>query len=160
MREPVILFEEATVRIGAHQNLLLVAWRDAPTVVQLREFGRIARDFERKKPGRCALWNVVIGGTPSFNDEVRRQLAELMSERFLTLGTAHVILVGGFAGATARALINTAILMSRANYPRRAFDDPRQAALWMSPRLGSSPPPRVEELLAVHDAFVGALSPA
>lgn len=128
-----IVHQDATFRIGVARNLMINAWADAPSLEQLRAFGRSARALSREHAGRTALLNVVLGGTPRFPEAVRDEAVKLTRDSGLgRLGVAHLILVGGLAGAATRAFLSTVVLLGRPRVPNKVFGDSRASAEWLA----------------------------
>ena len=130
------LHADATLRLASHRNLLLAVWCDAPTLEQMRELGRASRAISRRHPAGADMLNVVLSGKPTFSDAVRQEGIKLTSDpTLIRLGTAHLVLVTGLAGAATKAFLSTMLLVGRPAVPTKVFADPDGAAAWLAPRL-------------------------
>jgi hypothetical protein len=127
---------DATFRIYSARNIQVNLWADAPTVEQMRAFGRIGTAHARRHPRGAALLNLMLSGTPSFSEEVRDETVRLMKlQDMFRLGAAHVVLLDGFKGTAVRAFISTVMLIARPPVPNKVFGDAESAAAWMLPML-------------------------
>src|SRR5439155_25029688 len=114
-------------------NLLVIAWNDAPKVEHIQQFSRIALRIGKSYPRSTGLLNLVLSGTPSFDDAMRRETKRVASDPAVCpLGAADVVLVGGLVGAAVRAFLNTTKLLARPPRPTRAFSDLDAAAPWLA----------------------------
>ncbi|MFO0589400.1 MAG: hypothetical protein U0441_17815 [Polyangiaceae bacterium] len=156
-----IVHEEGMLRIAYFQNVQINVWSDAPDVHQMRAFGRYATSFAGQRGKKTALLNGVIRGTPRFSDGVRDEVVKAMKLRgVFTLGAAHLITVGGFAGTATRAFLSTAILLSRSKNPTKVYGDPDEACEWItSIAAAHADPPAPEpwgkaDLLAAYEEAI------
>ncbi|MEM6292393.1 MAG: hypothetical protein AAGA54_14055 [Myxococcota bacterium] len=69
-------------------------------------------------------------------DELKALIAETES---VGLGTAFVVLRGGFLGGAAVALLSGLFILSRSREPNRAFRDGETAATWLHAQLTEGP---------------------
>lgn len=131
--------EDPTLRMVSHRNVMFTVWTDAPTLSQVRVFHRESEVFTRSHPSGQVLVNMVLGGVPLFTEPVRDELVKIMKQgTTYTLGTAHLILVGGMAGSAVRAFLSTAMLLARPKVPNRVFGTVADAAVWVHERLGGA----------------------
>lgn len=132
--EPVHV--DATFRIFSARNVQVNVWADAPTVEQMRAFGRAGAAHARRHPGGAALLNLITSGTPSFSEAVRDETVRLMKlPDVYRLGAAHLVLLAGFKGTAVRAFLSTVMLLGRPPVPNKVFGDAESAAAWMMPLL-------------------------
>ncbi|MCU0656005.1 MAG: hypothetical protein MUF64_12330 [Polyangiaceae bacterium] len=133
------VFEETTLRLVAERNVVVAAWRDAPTVPQLRLVERVGRGVELRYPGQTALINLILSGTPRFSAEVRAEVGRMNNQDDLyVLAAAHVILVEGFLATAVRAFLSTTMLVVKPATPTKIFGDTTLAARWVAERLAAS----------------------
>jgi hypothetical protein len=86
---------------------------------------------------------------------VRNETIRMMKQTELfNLGSAHVILVGGFTGTAVRAFMSTTILLSRPRRPNKVFGEPEAAAAWLAPLLARGGEPWSRAKLAALVAQV------
>jgi hypothetical protein len=71
MATPDTLYTDAGLQISAYQNLLIIAWSDAPTTYQMLECALVGRALARKHRGGIALLDLILSGKPNFSSEVR-----------------------------------------------------------------------------------------
>jgi len=122
--------------VGSERNLTIARWDGVPTVDQLRAIGAANDAIATTHPGGGGLLNVVIGGTPRFDEALRTEAMRLARiEGARGLGAAHVVLVPGLAGMTVRTFFSTLTLVSQPKSPTRTFDDLDAAASWLAERL-------------------------
>ncbi len=129
------LHDDGVLRIVASRNLMVNVWFSAPTVAQVRAFGRVGVALTRKHPRGAGLINVMLRGKASFSEDVREELVKLMKTGIFRLGTAHIVLADGFTGTAVRAFMSTVILLGRPSVPNKVFGDLNAAAAWYAPLL-------------------------
>lgn len=153
MAELEIVHRDATLRIVTSRNLQVNVWTNAPSLEQMRVFGRTGATLARQHPHGAGLLNVILPGTPSFSEPVRAEVVKLMKQATLySLGAAHLILVGGFTGTAVRAFMSTAILISNPSRPNKVFGAPEDAAAWLAPLLARGAEPWTRgQLVALAD---------
>ena len=135
-----IVFENATARIGAHRNVLVVKWCDAPKgIAELREFERYGKKLTAEYEKKAVFANVIVGGTPSFSQEARDEVTRLTRSPMFLLGTAQIILVQGLAGVAVRAFLSTSFLLARNKTPNKVFGDLDFGIDWLLGRLREGP---------------------
>ncbi len=133
------IYEDRSLRLASHRNVMFSVWTDAPTLPQVRTIHREGEIFVRANPTGQALVNIVVGGIPLFTDAVREELVKMMRSRAMfSLGTAHVILVGGMAGSAVRAFLSTVMLLARPPAPNRVFGTAVETVAWLHGRLGGT----------------------
>jgi hypothetical protein len=136
MRGGSVLHEDATLRIETRDDLMVVVWRDAPTGPQMLAFENAAREHARSWPKGTACANVVVSGTPRFTDEVRTSAARMSRDRtLLSLGVAHVVLVGGLRGTAARAFLGGIVLIAGLSRRAQVFGEIDPSAAWLADKL-------------------------
>ncbi len=131
-----IAFENPTARIASDRNVAVAVWRDAPRApLELREMERVGKRIAAQHGG-SALFNVIVGGTPSFSEEVRNEVTRITAdETIFSLASAHVLLVDGLVGSAVRAFLSTALLLSRTKTPNKVFAGVEPATKWVRERL-------------------------
>ena len=132
-----VVYEDESCRQAYLGPVHLVAWFDAPSVDQMRAYGRCAQGLSRRSgaDGTTGLFNLIVRGRPRFDPEVRRQ-AKVLTERGVHAGgTAHVVLATGLVGAAARAFMSTTVLLARPKNPTRVFGELEAAAGWLGDHL-------------------------
>jgi hypothetical protein len=144
--------EDATLRMGRLKNLLVFAWFGPPEVVHVRALGRELQALSTRYRGEIAALDLLVSGTPSFKDEARDELVRLLRDpRKEGRGAAHVVEVGGLAGAAVRAFLSTVLLLARPARPNKVFADITPAATWLLPHLW-----RAGEAWSVADVVAAA----
>jgi hypothetical protein len=131
-----VLHEDDSLRVWGLREVVAVAWFEAPNADQLRALQRIAKQRTQKHPRGVWLYQNVVRGTPRFTDEVRAEVDRITRELTFPLGSSHVILAQGLAGAAARAFLSTALLVRKDRVPAKVFGDFESAATWMVRQLG------------------------
>jgi hypothetical protein len=130
------LYTDPILQISSHQNLLVIAWSDAPNADHMRECGRVARALARKYNGGIGLLDLILSGTPSFSNEVREEAVKLNRDPALfRLGIADTVLVSGFVGVAVRAFLATVALLARSSVPNRVLGSVAEAEEWLLPQL-------------------------
>ena len=136
MAELETVHTDSTLRIVISRNVQANVWSNAPTVEQMRLFGRVGVAQMRPHPRGTGLLNLIVGGTPSFSEAVRAETVKLVKQPgIFSLGAAHLVLVGGFTGTAVRAFLSTVLLLGRPPCPNKVFGDPETAAAWLAPLL-------------------------
>ncbi len=140
VREGEVAFENETARIATSRNIVVAAWAEAPrTTVELREFEKIGKRVSQQFEKRAIFANVIIGGTPSFSQEVRDEVTRMTRTPMFHFGTAQIILVQGLAGVAVRAFLSTSFLLARTKIPNKVFGDLNFGVDWMHGRLCEGP---------------------
>jgi hypothetical protein len=136
-----LAFENEVARITYDRNVAVTAWFDAPrAALELREMEKVGKKISAQYKESTALFNVIVSGTPSFNDEVRKEVTRISADDTLyALGSAHVLLVEGFVGSAVRAFLSTALTLARAKTPNKVFADVDGAATWVKGQLEKGP---------------------
>lgn len=130
------VFEDATTSMLFAENLAFVVWRSAPSADHVRRWHRFALDHGRgpHAPGACV--DIILQGTPSFSDEMRRETQRFASDaKVFPRGMSHVVLMGGLAGSAVRAFIGTIMLIAKPVAPAKVFGDFDAASPWMQKLL-------------------------
>jgi hypothetical protein len=136
-----VAFENATARVAYDRNVAVTAWFDAPRVpLELREMEKMGRKLSSQYKDGTALFNVIVSGTPSFSEEVRKEVTRISADDTLyALGSAHVMLVEGFVASAVRAFMSTALMLSRTKTPNKVFANLDDAATWLKSQLDKGP---------------------
>ncbi len=117
--------------IGEWRNVLLTVWRGDITVGALETSRVASHDLHARHPDGLVVFNVVSHLIPVPDGPVRRKASSVLGE---TGGhvrcTATVIEGEGFWVSTARAVVATITLLSRASHPHRVFATIDEAAQW------------------------------
>jgi len=125
------VIEHGTLRLVSERNLVIAAWRDAPTLPQLHAVERAGRGAGPRH-GKAALVNLILSGTPNFSPEVLAEVARMNGVNDLyTLGAAHVIVVPGLIGIAVRAFLSTTMLLQKPHAPTRIFGEVAPAIPWL-----------------------------
>jgi hypothetical protein len=136
---PTLVLTEGPLRLTAERNVLVGAWRDAPTVPALRALERAGQDWAKKYPAGTALLNLALSGTPNFSSEVRTETSRVSARPdIFVLATAHVVLVSGLVGAAIRAFLSTSLLLAKSTRPTKVFGDKAIASDWVKTQLAPS----------------------
>jgi hypothetical protein len=141
MADLEIVHTDATLRVVTSRNVQVNVWSNAPTVEQMRVFGRTGAVLARRNPRGIGLLNVMLRGTPSFSEQVRDETVKLTKQGYFRLGAAHLILVGGLTGTAVRAFMSTVLLLARSPAPNKVFGEPETAAAWLAPLLAQGAEP-------------------
>ena len=127
-----IAHEEGIFRITKERNVAVAAWRDAPSVQQMRAFERVGLAMSKAHPKGTALFNVVLSGTPNFSTELRDETTRISARNdMFKLATAHLVLVEGFVGVAVRAFLTTSVLLAKTPTPTKVFSSKELAADWV-----------------------------
>ncbi len=134
--------QDATLRIWTLRELLIAGWFDAPVAHQMRILARAGKELGQAYPKGAGLANVIIRGVPRFDDDVRQEGIRMAREQTFRKGSCHVVLVGGLAGAAARAFMSMVLLVGRKGVgdgasPAKVFGSSEDAARWFVPMLGA-----------------------
>lgn len=130
------VIDHGTLRLVTERNVVVAAWRDAPSVAQLNAVERAGRAAGARYASKTALVNLILSGTPNFSSEVRAEVARMngLTDLF-QVGAAHVVLVPGLVGTTVRTFLSTSMLLVKPHAPTRVFGDAEPAARWLSELL-------------------------
>ncbi|HBQ14816.1 MAG TPA: hypothetical protein DEF51_28035 [Myxococcales bacterium] len=147
-----VLHRDPTLVICARGPLMVANWWEAPSEAQMRLLQGLADARESRFPGGTAYAQFVLAGTPSFSPDVRKRAEELTTQHF-SLGIAHVIEMGGLAGAAVRAFLGGLLLLTRGSKPMKVFAESAPAADWMARclRMGGEPGWSTDDVLALRE---------
>jgi hypothetical protein len=136
-----VAFENEIARFTYDRNVAVAAWFDAPRVkLELLEMEKVGKRLLAQYKEETALFNVIVSGTPSFSEEVRKEVTRITSDDALfARASAHVLLVEGFVGSAVRAFVSTALVISRTTTPNKVFADFEAAAAWVKLQLDKGP---------------------
>ena len=130
-------YRDDIVHMVLGRRLIVCAWRDAPSMTQVKALRRINVDARRRLgDDGVAYCNVVISGTPVFASEVRDEITAI-SRDFGKRGVAqaHLILMEGFAGTAVRAFLSTVNLIARPSVPNKVSGDRREVEEWLLEKM-------------------------
>jgi hypothetical protein len=108
----ITVIEHGTLRLVTERNVVVAAWRDAPSVAQLNAVERAGRVACVRYAGKTTLVNLILSGTPNFSGEVRAEVARMngLTDLF-PIAAAHVVLVPGIVGTTVRTFLYTSMFL-------------------------------------------------
>ncbi len=113
--------------VTVERNLCLAHWSDSPAEGDVAGMAEACRSWQRELgTEQTACMNVVraTAARPSFSPAVRKELADFFSDDSVyRLGFVHVFELGGLAGATVRAVLNTAFVLTRPVNPVKSVGD-------------------------------------
>jgi hypothetical protein len=138
LARPAVVFADEKLRIASYEDLLVLRWMDSPGVVHFEAALRTARKAAER--GRLGLLSVADAPSKRPHLTVEEAAAgKRMSEGFqnVTKAVAHVILMDGFVGASARMIISTLILVRRSGSPNKVFSTLEEGQRWLAPFLSS-----------------------
>ncbi len=137
---PTQVYADDRVFMFSCCELFLAVWFNAPTPVQMEAFAKYGWAHERALPNGGLLSNLAVRGTPTFDEQVRRQAAELTADpELFRIARSHTILMDGLKGVAVRAFVQTFLLLGRPPRPTKVFDTVEHGAEWMAEQLRSSP---------------------
>ena len=127
-----IAHEEGIFRITKERNVAVAAWRDAPSVAQMRAFERVGLAMAKAHPKGTALFNVVLSGTPNFSTELRDETTRISARSdIFNLATAHLVLIDGLVGVAVKAFLTTSLLLGKSPTPTKVFSSKELAVDWV-----------------------------
>lgn len=130
--------EDAVLHVATRRNVTVAVWKGTPGVQHIHAFHRASEQLATSG-GERLLVSVVLRGVPKFSDGVRDELVRVMkNHQLFPLGTAHVVLLPGLAGAAVRAFLSTVRLLARRTTPAGVFGTAEEAVGWASERLRAS----------------------
>ncbi|HEY2509690.1 MAG TPA: hypothetical protein VGI39_02420 [Polyangiaceae bacterium] len=119
--------------VGLWQNVLVLAFRNLPTVEQLESLARIQREVAERFPSGYAAIALLPGLSRPLDGSVRESALALTSASPAELrGVAMVIDGRGFLAATTRSMATGIVLLTRPRWPVRIFPGVEPAAVWVS----------------------------
>jgi hypothetical protein len=134
-----VLHDEPGFAIAVRRNVALAYWWASPQLEWFQVIRATTWPYADLWPRGAGWINLIVGGRPSFSEEIRREAAELSKrDDIYELGTAHIVLLDVLRGSAVRAFLGTVLLMSRAKTPTRVFGNIDAAAQWLAPRLGEA----------------------
>ncbi len=145
--------------LGSVRNLGLLAWRNAPEVDDIRYLRSYARTLGQTYSGKAGCIDIAFTGTPRFSEDLRTEVHGLATDpKVFPLGTAHVVMLGGLAGAAVRAFIATVTLVSRPPAPAKVFANLEEAGAWLLPKFGVNDAWTPHEIRIACEALVKKLA--
>jgi hypothetical protein len=135
---PIVLHEDPTFRFAHLGCVVAAVWLNAPTLDQMKTFGRLCRIISRSHEG-SSLFNLIIDGTPSFDPAVRAEAETLSKESVNRRGAVHVVLVDGLRGAATRAFLSGIVMLRRSDTPTKVVGDVASGVKHMRVFLATRP---------------------
>jgi hypothetical protein len=124
--------------IARARTVAFVGWRGTPRAEDVAEWHRLGTTLEKAHPRSTACVDLVLTGTPSFTEDVRREAQSLAADRgIFHLGFVHVLLMPGFAGVAVRGFIGTILHISRPHAPTKVVGSIADASSWLAPKLSA-----------------------
>ena len=151
---PTFAFDDPVLRLSSVDNIAIAAWFDAPPEpAYLERTTAFLKALHARHPGGIAFVNLICGGTPRFSEPVRKATTASMRDVTVELGTAHVVLIGGFRGTATRMFLSSMMLLSRPPHPSKICVTVDEALAWMLPHCGAAAPDRAA-VTAVCDRII------
>jgi hypothetical protein len=128
-------------KVGRFRNLIVQDWRgkSGGDRERARDVFRFMTETAERSPDGAIGIAVVLepdGGPPG--PEVKEAIAAgLRAMGGRAQGLAYVVVAEGFVGAAVRASLAGLSMVAREPYPVKACKTPKEAATWLSGRLGS-----------------------
>jgi hypothetical protein len=119
--------------VGLWQNVLVLAFRSAPSVEQLRALEGIQRDVAARFPHGYVSLAVLPGLSRPLDAEVRDSALALTASSPPELRAVAMVIDGrGFLAATTRSLATGIVLLTRPRWPVKIFPGVEPAAAWLA----------------------------
>jgi hypothetical protein len=131
------IYEDDVLSYVFVRNLRVCVWRDTPTMKQMRAVADGAYEM-RKRFQPSAFVNLIVDGTPKFDNEVRAEAARQSREMPGGICAAHCILLDGLRASATRAFMSGVVLLARPRVPTKVFADLEECIRWMTPMLVGS----------------------
>jgi hypothetical protein len=132
----VTLHDDPTLTVLQRANLLVCAWREAPTLEQMLVIGKHIERWRGLYGDRVAFVNVFTAGRLDKLSKDAREEANRLTARFpKNLCSAHVVLVSGMTGTLTRTILRAMSLVGGNVSPWRVFGTVRDAAPWVFKHL-------------------------
>jgi hypothetical protein len=130
------------------RDVLLVIWRQAPTLAALDDVHEAARQLTEAAPDGIGVLGVAQAGMPMIGAVERRRAGDLLKEFGAHIrALASVIEGSGFLAGTTRSVMTAITLMARPPSPVKIFATVAEAVAWQAPLVGA----RAAELAAATE---------
>ena len=129
-------YKDETLTVAFAPRLIVAVWRDAPTFPQMLRLRAASEEQRRRAADGAALLNLVLSGTPSFSNDVRKEAtSQTQATSGWGIANAHVVLVDGFRGVAVRSFFGTMMLLARTDVPTKVFGELETAVRWVAPLM-------------------------
>lgn len=137
------LWSDEVLRLRREDKLLVAGWFDAPRIEHMLKIEEVAWAHA----AGLALCNVVVRGRPRFTEDVREAGIRMVKKNAFRVGSAHLILVDGLAGAATRAFLGMILLVGKANAQARVFGEIESAGAFLAGLMAGAEPSKVTALI-------------
>ena len=130
----MVVHADDKLRIAIEDDLCVIRWTDSPDVESFEAITAVTHAATPESP--IAILSVAdAGGKMPTPDRAHLAAAERMSRGLesATKAVAHVILMDGFAGVTARMFVATLMHLRRSKHPSKVFSTRAEGQAWLSP---------------------------
>jgi hypothetical protein len=117
------------------ENLLVAAWRQAPSMLEMKIVGTHIAQLHRDHGEEVGFVNLAISGKAELITKEVRDEGNRLARRWASACSAHVVLVEGLAGVVVRSILRAMSVVSGHSTPWRVFDDIHTAAPWIAERI-------------------------
>ena len=122
------LWSDEVLNLRREGKLLVAGWFDAPRIEHMLKIEEVAKEHASK----LALCNAIVRGRPRFTEDVREAGIRMVKRNAFRIGSAHLILVDGLAGAATRAFLGMVLLVGKANTRARVFGETAAAGRFLA----------------------------
>jgi hypothetical protein len=134
-----VLSLERTHVVVARGPVAVAIWRRPMDIASARIAHEALRDAGKRYPGDAVYINVIRGGVPPPNDDVRRELVAMVrSGASAYRGVAIVALGNAFVVSLVRSVVAGMMMIERPAFPMKVFGDVHDMTAWLA-GLGGPP---------------------
>ncbi|HEY7954551.1 MAG TPA: hypothetical protein VII38_04625 [Polyangia bacterium] len=135
---PAIHVSDAIHVNATWHELLLVCWRQSPTLAALDDVHEATRRLLVAHPEGVGVLGIAQSGMPMIGAAERGRAADLLKDFGKKMRCLASVIEGeGFWAGTTRSVMTAITLMARPPCPTRIFSTVSDAAGWMAPSLGA-----------------------
>ena len=143
-----VLSVERSHIVVVRGHVVVAMWRRSMDLTSAKIAHTALRDIARRHPGEAIILNVIRGGVPPPNDEVRRELVAMVRSGAVGYRGAAILALGNaFVVSLVRSVVAGMVMIVRPAFPMKVFGATPEAAEWIGGLGGPTVVRDVESLI-------------
>jgi hypothetical protein len=138
--------------VVVRRHVAVAIWRRAMDATSARVAHEALRDVVQRHPGEAVYVNVIRARVPPPNDDVRRELGQMVRSGEGALRCAAIVAQGNaFVVSLVRSVVAGVGMIVRPTFPMKVFGEAPEAAAWIG-NLAGVPASAREVEIAIEEA--------
>jgi hypothetical protein len=127
-----VLSLERTHIVVTRGHVVVAMWRKPMDLASTKIAHAAVRDVAKRHPGEAVYINVIRGGVPPPDDDVRRELVAIVRSGAGVYRCAAILALGNaFVVSLVRSVVAGMVMIVRPTFPMKVFGEVPQAAAWI-----------------------------